>query len=482
MAHTSTIDDSPLTGFHIRVATYTTGGMFCDGYILGMIGIALTLIQPQMHLSPTWQGLIGASALIGIFFGSITLGWLADRIGRQVMYLADLALFVVGSVLQFFVDAPWQLFALRVLMGIAVGADYAIGAALLSEFIPRRHRGPLLASLNAVWTVGYVASYIIGDLFSHMGGDVWRWLLASSALPALIVMTLRLGTPESPRWLLRHGRAEEARDIARRFLGCDIGDLALTEQPRSPYRTLFGALYRKRLAFAGLFWFAQVAPFFAISTFLPQILKGINLTDAFIGTLIYNLFQLSGAVVGVLIMNKLPRRRFVIGSFGIMFACLLVLGIWPATPLPVVVACFVVFAFVVSAAGNIETVYPSEIFPTDVRASGVGIAAAISRVGAAAGTFLLPLGLSTIGLRPSMLIGAAVLAMGLAVSVAWAPETRELTLSAASTVPAAGPAPAAGTAPAGAGAPAEARTAPPARSAPAATSFRSAWVRSRNER
>ena len=140
------IDEAPLSGFHLRVAAYTTGGFFCDGYILGIIGIALSLLGPQFGLGPVWTGLIGASALAGIFVGGTVFGWVTDKVGRQTMYVADLIVFVVGSALQFFVEGPIALFVLRFVMGVAIGADYAIGPALLAELIPRRQRGSLLAS------------------------------------------------------------------------------------------------------------------------------------------------------------------------------------------------------------------------------------------------------------------------------------------------------------------------------------------------
>ncbi|MFZ0214875.1 MAG: MFS transporter [Candidatus Dormiibacterota bacterium] len=429
-----TIDDAPLNGFHLRVTAYTTGGEFCDGYILGVVGIALTQITPQMHLDAFANGLIGASALIGIFVGSIVFGPITDRIGRQTMYTADLLAFVVGSVLQFFVQDPWQLFALRLLMGVAVGADYAIGAALLSEVVPRRHRGPLLACLNAVWTVGYVVASLVGYAMLGLGPDAWRWLLASSAVPAAIVVLARLGTPESPRWLISKGRRDEAAAIVRRYIhpDCGIDDLH-PDGERYGYRVLFSPRYLRRTVFACVFWFCQVLPFFAISTFVPEIFKALHFSNAFTSSLVYNVFQLAGAVLGVLVMNLFPRRRFVIWSFAVIAAALLFLGAWPSAPIVAITIAFAIFAFVVSGAGNLETVYPSELFPTEIRASGCGLAAAFSRIGAAGGTFLLPIVLASWGVGPALLGGAAVGIIGLAVSIAWAPETRGQTLLAAST-------------------------------------------------
>jgi putative MFS transporter len=138
-------------------------------------------------------------------------------------------------------------------------------------------------------------------------------------------------------------------------------------------------------------------------------------------------------VVGVVVMNRLARRGFVLWSFVVLALSLLPLALSAHPSSAVVVASFAVFAFAVSAAGNLETVYPAELFPTDLRATGVGFAAAMSRIGAAIGTFLLPLSLAHLGNQLTMAIGVAVLLLGAVVSWAWAPETRHLALTEAST-------------------------------------------------
>lgn len=429
-----TIDEAPLNGFHLRVAAYTTGGYFVDGYILGMIGIALALLGPQLGLGAVWTGLIGASALAGIFVGGLVFGWMTDKVGRQTMYVADLIVFVVASVLQFFVEGPLALFVLRFIMGIAIGADYAIGAALLSEFLPSKQRGSLLASLNAVWTVGFVAAYVTGYFMQGLGPEAWRLMLASSAVPATLVLLMRLGTPESPRWLLSKGRVEEARRVVKDYIhpDADIDDLVAERGNETSYRMLFSRGLRKRTAFAGLFWFCQVVPYFAIFTFLPTILEGLGMSGGFSSEILLNLFLFAGAIVGVVIMDMMPRRTFVIGSFAILAAVGALLGAFPGAPVTVILILFSVFAFVIAAAADLESVYPTEIFPTEVRASGVGLAAAISRIGAAIGTFLLPTSVAQLGTGPTMLAATAVLVVGGILSVAWAPETRHVPLSTAS--------------------------------------------------
>jgi putative MFS transporter len=433
MAGARTIDELPMSGFHYRVVAYTTGGMFCDGYILGIVGAAIAQLSPQFDLSSTWEGLLGAAALAGIFLGALIFGRVTDRVGRQTMLVADLLLFMVLSALQYFAQEAWQLLVLRFAMGVAIGADYAIGAALLAEFLPRRQRGTWLACLNAIWTVGFVVALLAGQLLTGLGDEAWRIMLASSALPALVVLSLRLGTPESPRWLVSHGRHDEARAVVREHLGKDVGIDDLIEEAGSAreadWRELLGPRMRTRTAFAGLFWFCQVVPYFALFTFVPLIFDALGVGDSFGPEFVLELFLLLGAIVGVVVMDMLPRRSLLIWSFAILTIALGALGVWPDAPSGFAVACFAVFAFVVSAAANLETVYPAELFPTELRASGVGIAAATSRIGAAIGTFLLPLGLDHIGVSTTILVAAAILLAGMLLSIAWAPETRALTLA-----------------------------------------------------
>ncbi|GHI00980.1 MFS transporter [Neobacillus kokaensis] len=433
-----TLDEAPLNSFHKRVVAFTTGGMFCDGYILGMIGYAMVLLGPQMNLSPFWYGMIGSSALIGIFIGSLLCGWLTDRIGRKLAFTIDLILMLVLSISQFFVTDPTQLFIVRLLLGIAIGAEYAIGAALMAEFLPKKQRGSLLACLNAVWTLGFVVSVIVGYFMLKMGGEnIWRWMLASSSIPAFIVLILRWGVPESPRWLINKGRREEAEKIVKKYIGTNvvIDDLVIEENIKTSYLELFSKKYLKRTIFCSVFWFCQITPFFAIITFAPQILKTFNLSDdGLTGTLILNLFQLAGVIFGVWIMDKVSRRYFMIISFAILIPSLFILGIVPNPGTFILILCFAVFLFVVTAAGNLEYVYPSELFPTHIRSTGVGFASAMSRTGAAVGTLLLPMGIERYGIGVTLLIGSGVLVIGFITSVLLAPETRGLSLNEASLV------------------------------------------------
>jgi len=426
-------DDVPLNRFHLRITALTFCANFSDGYELGIISIALPVIASQLGFGVVWEGLLGASALIGIFLGSVLVGWAADKIGRQRLYSYNFLLIAVASAAEFFVADPVQLFVLRLLIGIGIGADYALGPTLVAEFVPRKHRGGLLASLTVLWTVGYVVAFFLGNLVVAEGSDSWRLLLASSSIPAIAVVLLRIGVPESPRWLLARGRIDQARAVVRRLGGDQAAFDSLadahTEPSTARYRDLFGKKYWRRTAFGAIFYNAQVIPYFAIYTFLPLVLlkMGVGEEDTTSDGLL-NLFLLAGSVAGLWFVAKASRRGLTIWSFVVLIVSLLPMALWPDAPTALLFPLFLVFTFTMSAAVNLDQVYPPELFPTDLRSSGVGLINGLSRVGSAIGTFLLPLSLDGLGFSPTMLVLTLVLVGGLVASVVWAPETKNQVL------------------------------------------------------
>jgi putative MFS transporter len=418
-----TLDQIPFGRFHLKITAMTFGANFSDGFALGIIGAVLPAMTLQMNLSGFWQGMLASSALIGLFFGSLILGRVSDLIGRQRVYVLNFVLIALASILQFWAPNVEVLFVLRLLIGFGLGADYAVGPTLLSEFAPRKQRGFMLASLTVMWTVGYVVANVMGA-YIHLGPDTWRWLLASGAIPALVVLVVRIGTPESPGWLISQGRVEEARAIVEKYLKVDLDPNEFDVESNSGrYRELFSKGMRKRTAFGAIFYSALVLPYFAIYTFVPTILSGLNISNDDTQNLVLNIFLLAGGVAGLWFVQKLPRRTFTIWTFGILAVSLVVLGLVSHLPVLVVMIPFVVYTFVMSGGSNITQVYPPELFPTQLRASGVGLLNALSRIAAAIGTFVLPISLANWGIPGTMFWLGGVLLLGLVVTVMWAPET-----------------------------------------------------------
>lgn len=427
---TRDIDEAPLNKLHILAAICTLGGTVLDGYILGLIGTGLSIAEEtgDLALTPMSQGLVAASALIGIFVGGLFFGRIADKYGRRVVFRWNLIAFVVLSLVQLMTVSEWDLIAYRILLGLAIGVEYAVGAALLAEFSPKRSRGVLLGALQAFWIVGFVGAYVFGHFYT---GDNWRMFLATSAIPAIIVLVLRSKLPESPRWLMSQGRADEARSVIDKHWGTQysLPQAVQTSEKGAPISDLFTKENWRRSVYAGLFWACQVGPLFAIFTFINPVLEKLGMDASGFGAgLLMNGLQLAGAIAFIWILQLMSRRGFVIWTFTIQLVTLLIVGLWGDAPVFVLTATLGIFMFVISGACNIQFVYPSEIFETRLRSTGVGFAAAMSRLGAALATYLLPVIIDAQGAQVALLVIAVFPLIGLIASIFWAPETKEKAL------------------------------------------------------
>lgn len=419
----------PFQRFHVRLGFAGCGGQFADGFELGIIGIAVSLAAGPLQLSAVQMGLLGAGALAGLFAGALVTGVIADRIGRRTIFAFDMLLAASISGSQYFANEAWQLLMLRVMLGFVLGADYVVSKSLVMELAPVSFRGRLLSFMAIAWAAGYTSAYLVGFLLRDLGPDAWRYMLVVSAIPALVIFGLRVGIPESPLWLIRRGRAKEAQAIVTRIFGSGVAlpEAIHVHKREGEWAELFSPKWRKRAAVGAIFYMCQVIPYFALGTFLPKILEALNVADKYTGSLVYNAFLMLGAVIGMILIDRIPRRMFLITSFylGAALLALLAANVFGAAG---VVVLFALFALTLSAAANLEFVYPPELFPTHLRATGVGLATAGSRFGSALSTFLLPIVVQSHGV--SIALGACVVVMiigGIACQ-AWAPETGKVTL------------------------------------------------------
>lgn len=420
-------EDAPFTAFHRRVAISAAGGQFSDGYSLGIIGVALSLAKGPLGLTSWWIGALGAASLTGLFFGCLVAGSISDRFGRRPIFLWAMLLFSILALLQYHSTSILELFIWRLVLGFCLGSDYVASFALASEYSPTDKRGRILSFVAIAWTAGYLLSFVVGYLMRNSGPDAWRIALLSSGAPSLITFLLRFGTPESAVWLTRTGQLDKARDIIAKRFGPNIALPATSEvncvEP-GPVSGLFKPPLLRNLIVGCVFDTTQVIPWFALGTFLPIVLAKLNVGDGYTGALIYNVLLLVGGIIGLQIVDAIPRRLFLIYGFVLMAAFLAALIVWRTAPSAVTILLFSAFAFVMSAAGILQSVYPPELFPTEVRARGIGIVIACSRVGSASSTFLLPVVVERFGVY--LALGACLVPCIVAAIVCaiWAPETR----------------------------------------------------------
>ncbi len=414
------IDDARVGPFHRRLLVYANAGLFCDGYILSGIGLAIPSLTHRFHLDDAAVGLIGAGTLLGILLGAALFGVLTDRLGRRIMMIVDLLVFAVASLLQFFAASTTEIIALRIVLGLAIGADYPIAGALIAEYMPARVRGAHLNSMQVTWFVGACAAYAIG--YALLGlPESWRWILASSAVPALIGLALRSSAPESARWLAARGRLAEAKAILQRCFGEAAHELPEQSSHTVPLAAMLRRPFAGALAFVSAMWLLQVVPLFAIYTFAPTVLKELHIANAAAGSLAVTAAFLIGSLVAIPLLERVGRRPICIAGFLVSTLAFAVVAFGaPAMTVPA----FLCYAIAIGAAAGLELIYPAEIFPTPIRASATGFAASISRIGAFVGTFALPVALGRFGIVDVMWAAAALSLIGLAIALAFAPETR----------------------------------------------------------
>jgi putative MFS transporter len=434
------VEDVPLNTFHKLLTLRSGGGSFVDGYVLSIIGVALASISGSLALTSFWQGMIAASALIGIFFGGFLGGWLTDRLGRKRLFFVGPILFVVASVAQYWADTALAIFLLRLMIGIAVGIEYPVATSLLVEFMPRKYRGPRLAMLTILWFAGAACAYMVGEVILRFGGDdAWRWVLASSAIIGLGLFLVRLGTPESPRWLLSKGRGTEAEAIIKQVYGDDFSLKNLPEQDSQYKVTIWNLLYAgygARMLFVIVFWTCCIIPLFAVYAFAPKVLGAMNVSgdSASIGSVLITLFFVVGCIIATKIINRIGRRSMLLYSFLFSGLALLCLGAFHASAGIWILLFFAVYALFIGGAQVLTLVYPNEIFPTEIRAFAVGVGTSFSRIGAAIGTYLVPISIDVLGIGQTMYVAAAITLVGLLLSWMLAPETRSLNLQQAASL------------------------------------------------
>jgi putative MFS transporter len=416
-------------------------GLFLDGYDLTIISVALLFIKSDFHPSPALVGLVGAAATGGMLFGSLIFGNLTDRFGRRTMYLLDLLFFVVFTLLAAISPNMVLLIIFRFLLGIGLGADYPISSTLTAEFAPTRRRGTLLVMTIAFWQVGAVVSYLVSLALLNTGPDAWRWMLATGAIPALLVMWGRRSIPESPRWLMTKGRKEQAIQVAERVAqsagvplsSADNAGLASTAVPRMAN---FGRLVQKNLLritiFAALGWFFFDVGNYATVVFTPTILsrlKGATLASSVEASLALASFALVGLIVVFLIVDRVGRKWLQAAGFLGLGLVFVTMGILVHPAFGLFLGLFFVLTLADQGPGSLTYVYAGEVFPTSVRATGHGFATAVSRVGALLGIFVLPVLMASLGLSAGLILFGVCDLIGFGLTVWLAPEPKGQPLS-----------------------------------------------------
>jgi MFS family permease len=429
------LDEKPLSRFHI-LAMFTTGmGVFTDGYDLSSIGLVLPLVLASFgidHITGIQSGLLAGAALVGSSLGALVFGALAQR-GRKRYYGIDVGLMAVAAAAQAFAPGLWSLIAIRFVLGIGVGADYVLSPTIMAEHSNRRDRGKKLGfGFGAMWGFGAMgaALVLLGLQAAGVSHELqWRIVLGAGAIPALSVLTLRRRMPETARFLARvNGDGAEARRVIEGITGGSV-DVAPAVDRRAWREVL--SKHARGVFGAALLWLIYDIVVYSNVLFGPSVIaSGIGMTAVGFTLASYALFITPGTLLGCMLVDRVGRRTLTALGFGGAGAALLAFSpmLDSATRVPMMgFAMFGFYAFAISMGpGAISGagLLGVELSPTRVRSIAQAITVVGGRIGATISAFIFPALLDPIGRSGLMIVLAVVSLAGAVVTFVVVPETK----------------------------------------------------------
>jgi SP family arabinose:H+ symporter-like MFS transporter len=448
------LDDRPTTGLYWKLGLLATLGGFLFGYDTANIGSALNFVPYGLH--GLALGYLVSGASLGAAAGAILAGPIADRFGRKWLLIVDAAIYALGSILASVTPDVATLLVARTLIGLAIGADSAIATAYIAEFAPKKRRGSLALLQQWMITVGILFAYLVALLifaaWPDSAGDWgWRLVLGLGAVPALLGLALRTQMPESPRWLLRHGRFDQAR-AAFASLGVSgvtdeqvrraAGDLDAAEA--SGRRRAWTPGVRRALIVVSVFFiFQQITginiPLYYGPHLLGPIFSGahadlVRTTVAGVEvTAIMTAVNVASTYLGFRWIDKLGRRKLAIGGYigMIVFALVAALGLvvvpagnWRLAVIMIGLDFFIA-SFAIGVGGTGWTLQ-GEVFPTAVRGQAAAFCAMIDWMANFALILVFPVWQNAISLSGVLVCFAGLAVMAIVFVWKFLPETKGL--------------------------------------------------------
>jgi putative MFS transporter len=421
------LDRLPFGRGHLRVLTGSGIGWALDAMDVGLISFVLAVLARQWSLQPEETAWIASAGFAGMAVGASLGGLLADRFGRRQVFAVTLLIYGLATGASALAGGLAVLIALRFLVGLGLGAELPVASTYVSEFAPARIRGRLIVILEAFWAVGWTVAALIGYLVIPASADGWRWAFALGAMPAVYALVVRWGLPESPRWLARRGRTEEAERIVASFEGkaarsapaaADVAPVPVAAtRAGERLAALWSREFRLRTASLWIVWFCVNFSYYGAFIWIPSILvaQGYDLVRSFGFTLVITLAQLPGYAVAAWLIEVWGRRATLAAFLGGSAVAAVLFG--TATSEPMVIATGMALSFFnLGAWGALYAVSP-ETYPTSLRATGSGWAAGVGRIASIVAPLAVPPLLAAGGAPTLFIVFAAFFAV--AVIATW---------------------------------------------------------------
>lgn len=385
--------------FVIRVSVVAALGGLLFGYDTAVIAGVVGFLQQKFELSSTMVGWAASSAIWGCVLGAMIAGYMSDRFGRKKVLIVTAILFFISALGAAIPNNLTEFVIARFIGGVGVGAASMLSPLYISEIAPSHIRGRLVSLYQLAIVIGINVIYFVNLKIAGSGNEAWnvdmgwRYMLGSEMIPAVLFLVLLFIVPESPRWLIKKGRKEEANYILTKVNGKQKAGELMTEietalaQESGTIGDIFGKGLRMALVVGMvLALFSQITGINAIIYYAPEIFKsiGFGAESAFMQTVTIGIINTLFTFVAIWLIDKLGRRTLLIYGIGGMILSLIgviicfqfdVTGPWLLIFILGFIACFA------SSLGPIPWVLISEIFPTKTRGVAMSFCTLILWVG-----------------------------------------------------------------------------------------------------
>ncbi len=448
----------------IKGKVYLTGicatagmGGFLFGFDTAVISGAVNFLRAQFRLSAAMEGWIMSSALVGCVAGAAVAGYLSDRFGRKKILVASALLFIISALGCMVAGTPSVLVVARMIGGIGVGFAAMVAPMFIAELAPAHLRGRLVSIYQLAITLGILCSYLTntlllqyatahaatadGLLHYYLVTEVWRGMLGSNMVPALLFLLLLCFVPESPRWLMQEGRQQRAFEVLRRISGqrqasTEIDEIrsALAEEGKGSFRQLLAPGMRTALVIGlALPFLSQLTGITTVMYYAPAIFEqaGFRSGSAMGSASVIGFFNMIFTFVAIWKIDHWGRKPLLVWGFAGLSVALLSIGLlfYSDGKQDFLLGAFVFYIAVFAATiGPGVWVVIAEIYPTKIRGRAMSIGTLSLFLGSSFVTQTYPL------LRESLGIGMTFVLYGLAMAPAIffvrskVPETKGRTL------------------------------------------------------
>jgi putative MFS transporter len=381
----------PTSWWQVKARIIVGVATFFDAFDALVIASVLPVIVPLWKLAPQQIALMVSSGFAGQLIGALLFGFIAERYGRMTAMIWSITLFAVMSLVCALAWDYTSLLVFRVIQGIGLGGEVPVAAVFISELARAQGRGRFVLLYELVFPIGLSAAALLGLwIVPHLG---WQWMFAIGALPALLALVLRVLLPESPRWLAVRGRNSEA-EAAMTLIETEtqkatgkplpeprpvVGTLA---KPAS-WADLFGPGYLRRTLVVWVIWFAAYFVNYGLLAWLPTIYRTVFQLPLDVSLrygLITQLVGLVGTLICALAIDHVGRRLWFALSFAAGALALLALMLYPSPSALQTLTCVTIANLFISTINIGVYLYTPELYPTRVRALGVGTATAWLRL------------------------------------------------------------------------------------------------------